>query len=86
MRFGLDARTIAFGTAAVALAAGLGAAAGLWAGAGAGVLASLAGLVPPAVLAGAVERRQRLNARERERQAVLRKFAPPAPMGDGEGE
>ena len=81
----LDGRTVVIGVSAVVMALALGAVAGILAGAWAGVLASLAGLVPPAVLAAAVERRQRIIAREKERQEILRKFAPPAPMGDGEG-
>jgi hypothetical protein len=74
---GLDGRTVALGVSAVVLAVALGAVAGMSVGAWAGVLAALAGLVPPAVLAVAVERRQRVTARER--------GAPPAPMGDEGG-
>ena len=86
MRFGLDGRTVAIGLFAVVLAIVLGALAGTLAGTVAGVLAALAGLVPPALLAIAVERRQRNVARRRRRQEILRRFAPPKPMGDGEGE
>ena len=74
------------GVCAVVLAVALGAVAGTWVGRGAGVLAALAGLVPPAVWAVAVERRQRVNAEAKERQEVLRKFAPPAPMTDEDDE
>jgi len=83
---GLDGRTAVLGVSAVALAVLLGAVAGVSAGAWAGVLASLAGLVPAAVLGVALERRDRMRERERTRREVLRRFAPPAPMGDGEDE
>ena len=83
---GLDGRTVALGLFAVVLALVLGAVAGTLAGAGAGALAALAGLVPPAVLAVAVELRQRNIARMRRRQEVLRKFAPPEPASGREGE
>jgi hypothetical protein len=86
VRLGLDGRTVAIGLFAVVLAVVLGAVAGSLAGAGAGVLAALAGLVPPAVLALAVELRQRNIARMQRRQEVLRRFAPPKPTGDREGE
>ena len=79
---GLDGRAVALGVLAVVL----GALAGTSAGAGAGVLAALAGLVPPAVLAVAVERRARNAARVRRQQEVLRRFAPPEPTGEGEDE
>ena len=59
VRGGLDGRTVAIAALAVAVAVVLGAAAGTQVGAGAGVLAALAGLVAPAVLAVAVERRAR---------------------------
>jgi hypothetical protein len=85
MRWGLDGRTVAIGLAAVALAIVLGAVAGTLAGAGAGALAALAGLVPPAVLAVAVELRQRNAARLKRQQEVLRRFAPPKPTVDREG-
>jgi hypothetical protein len=72
MRWGVDWRTVALVLAALVLAAlvlaalglavGLGAWAGTEVGVWAGVLASLAGLLPPAVLAVAVERRQRNTA------------------------
>lgn len=86
MRWGLDGRTVAIGVFAVVLAIVLGALAGTSAGAGAGVLAALAGLVPPAVLAAAVELRHRNIARMKKRQEVLRRFAPPKPTGNREGE
>jgi hypothetical protein len=81
MRLGLDGRTVTIGVFAVVLAVVLGAVAGASAGAGAGALAAVAGLVPPAVLAVAVERRQRTIAQQRSRQEVLRRFAPPEPTG-----
>jgi hypothetical protein len=85
VRLGLDGRTVAIGLFAVVLALVLGAVAGTLAGMSAGALAALAGLVPPAVLAVAVERRQRNIARLKARQEVLRRFAPPKPTGDGKG-
>jgi hypothetical protein len=86
MWWGLDGRTVAIGAFAVVLAIVLGAVAGTSAGAEAGVLAALAGLVPPAVLAAAVELRQRNIARMKKRQEVLRRFAPPEPTSNGEGK
>jgi hypothetical protein len=83
---GLDGRAVALGALAVVLALGLGAWAGTQAGAVAGALAALAGLVPPAVGAVAVERHTRNTAREKRQQEILRKFAPPKPTGEGEGE
>jgi hypothetical protein len=68
------------------LAIVLGAIAGASAGAGAGTLAALAGPVSPAVLAVAVELRQRNIARMKKRQEVLRRFAPPEPTDEEEGE
>jgi hypothetical protein len=85
VRFGLDGRAVALGVSAVVLALVLGAVAGTLAGAGAGALAALAGLVPPAVLAVAVEWRQRARARADRQREVLRKFAPPGPSSGGEG-
>lgn len=82
---GLDGRTVAIVVFAVVLALALGAVAGTQVGATAGALAALAGLIPPAVLAVAVERRQRNIARAKKRQEVLRTFAPPQPTGEGEG-
>jgi len=86
VRFGLDGRTVAIGLFAVVLALVLGAVAGTQAGAAAGALAALAGLMPPAVLAVAVERRQRNIVRMKKRQEVLRRFAPPKPTRNGEDE
>lgn len=86
VRLGLDGRTVAIAVFAVVLAVVLGALAGLHVGAWAGVLASLASLVAPPVLVVAVERRQRNIARMKERQEVLRKFAPPKPTGGTEDE
>jgi hypothetical protein len=86
VRWGLDGRTVAIDVFALVLASVLGAVAGTMAGAGAGALAALAGLVPPAVLAVAVEMRQRNVARLKKRQEVLRRFAMPGPIGKGEGE
>jgi hypothetical protein len=83
---GLDGRTVAIGVLAVVLALVLGAWAGTQVGAVAGALAALASLVPSAVLAVFVELRQRNIARMKRRQEVLRKFAPPKPTGDREGE
>ncbi len=100
MRWGVDGRTIALGLSAVFLALGLGAWAGTQVGAWAGALAALAGLLPPAVLAVAVERRQR-NAEQmrkqqelirkqqelmRRQQEILRRHAPPKRTGDTEGQ
>jgi hypothetical protein len=83
---GLDSRTVALSVFAVLLAVTLGGLAGHSAGVAAGVLAALAGLVPPAVLAVAVEWRARDAARALRRQELLKTFAPPAPAGDGEVE
>lgn len=85
MRVGLDGWTLVIGGGAVLLAVGLGAGAGSVVGAWAGVLAALVGLVPPVVLAVAIERRQRNVKRMKERQEVLGRFAPPRPTRDGEG-
>jgi hypothetical protein len=85
-RSGLDGRTVAIGLFAVVLALVLGAVAGTQVGVAAGALAALAGLVSPAVLAVAVERRQRNTVRMKERQDVLRRFAPPKPAGNGEDD
>lgn len=77
------------GLLAVVLAVALGAVAGTLAGAGAGALATLAALaalVSTAVLGTAVELRRRNIARMKQRQEVLRRFAPPKPTGDREGE
>lgn len=83
---GLDGPATVIGVCAVVLAVALGWVAGTWVGSGAGVLVALAGLVPPAVWAVAMQRRQRVNAEDKERQEVLRKFAPPAPMADQDDE
>jgi prepilin signal peptidase PulO-like enzyme (type II secretory pathway) len=84
--WGLDGRTVSLGSLAVVLAVALGAWAGTQAGIGAGVLASLAGLVAPAVLAVAIERRSRTAALLRQQQEVLAKYAPPGPADDGEDQ
>jgi precorrin-6B methylase 2 len=55
-------------------------------GAGAGALAALAGLVPPAVGAVAVERRSRNAARVKSQQEILRRFAPPRATGEREDQ
>jgi hypothetical protein len=86
VRLGLDGRTIAIAMLAVALALALGAWAGTQVGALAGALAALASLVPSAVLAVIVELRHRNLEQEIRRQEVLRRFAPPKPTGDMEGE
>jgi uncharacterized membrane protein YoaK (UPF0700 family) len=86
VRFGLDGRTVAIGLSAVVLALVLGAVAGTLAGAEAGALAALAALVPAALVAAFVEIRQRNIARIERQQEVLRRFAPPKPSGDREGE
>ena len=86
MRWGFDGRTVAIALAGVLLAVGLGAWAGTAAGAWAGALTALAGLVSGAVLAVAVDRRRRNMALVNRRAEILRRFAPPGPMGDGEGE
>jgi hypothetical protein len=86
VRWGLDGRTVAIGLVAVLLAIGLGAWAGTQVGAWAGALTALAGLVSAAVLPVAVERRQRNIARMKRQQEILRRFAPPQPTGDREGE
>lgn len=67
------------------LALALGAVAGTQMGTAAGALAAVAGLVPPAVLAVAVERRHRNMARRKRRQEVLHKFAPPKATGYPDG-
>lgn len=82
----LDGLTLVIGAVAVVLALGLGAGAGSVVGVWAGVLSALAGFVPPAVLAVAVERRQRNAKRKKEKQEVLHRFAPPKPTTDGEGK
>lgn len=84
MRFGLDRRTVVLGFLALILAVVLGAVAGAVVGVGAGVLAALAGLVPPAVLAVAVERRQRTAEQINRQREILRKFAPPKATGEEE--
>jgi hypothetical protein len=72
--------------AAVVLAVGLGAWAGTEVGAWAGVLAALAGLLPAAVLAVAVERRQRNMTRARKQEEILRRYAPPKRTDDRKGQ
>jgi len=83
---GLDGRTITLGVLAVVLALGLGGWAGTAKGPGAGALAALGALLAPAALAVAVERRARNAVLAARRQEVLRKFAPPQPMGNQEDE
>ncbi len=83
---GFDGRTVALGLVATVLALGLGAWAGTEVGVWAGALAALAGLLPPAVLAVAIERRQRNMARIRKQQEILRRFAPPKRTGNREGQ
>lgn len=68
------------------LAVGLGAWAGTEVGAWAGVLAALAGLLPPSVLAVAVARRQRNVARIKKQKAILRKYGAPKRIGNGKGQ
>lgn len=78
---------IALGLAAVVLAIGLGAWAGTQVGAWAGALAALAGLLPPAVLVVALERRQQNRERTEKQHKILRKYAPPKRTGgDREGQ
>jgi hypothetical protein len=86
VRWGIDWRTVALSLAALALAVGLGAWAGTEVGVWAGVLAALAGLLPPAVLAVAVGRRQRNITRVKKQQAIIRKHAPPKRTGNREGQ
>src|SRR5690349_282862 len=81
---GFGGRTIALGLLAVVLAIALGALAGTQAGAEAGVLAALAGLVPPALLAVAVEQRSRNAKRFKRQQEIIRRFAPPQANSDEE--
>jgi hypothetical protein len=83
---GFDGRAVAIAALAVVLAVTFGALAGSHAGAGAGALAALAGLIPPAVLAAAVERRARIAARANRQEEIRRKYAPPKPTGRREGE
>ena len=80
---GFDGRTVAVAALALVLAVVLGAVAGSQVGAGAAVLAALAGLVPPAVLAFALERRARNASRLKRREEILAKYAPPRPAEPG---
>jgi hypothetical protein len=82
---GLDGRTVALGVLAVVVALGLGAWAGSRSGTGAGAITVLAGLASSVVAAAAVDRRARNLAQLKERQEVLRRFAPPSSAGDEEG-
>jgi len=84
--WGFDGRTVAVGLAALFLALGLGAWAGTQVGAWAGALAALASLVPAALLAMVVKRRQRNVALMRKQKEILRKHAPPKSTGDREGQ
>jgi hypothetical protein len=86
VREGLDSLTVRIGVFGVLLAVALGALAGHTAGVTAGILAALASLVPPAVLAVAMDRRSRNAARTRRRRELLEVFAPPRPTDDRRGE
>ena len=86
MRGGFDGRTVALVALALVLGMTLGTAAGSLAGGWAGALAALAGLIPPAVLAVAIERRARNLARLERKEKILDKYAPPEPAGDWDGE
>lgn len=86
MRLGLDGRTVAIGVFAVILALVLGGTAGTAVGASAGAWTALAGLLPPAVLAVAVELRARNARRVQRRQELLSLFAPPEPAEGAEAE
>ena len=86
MQGGLDGRIVGLGGLALVLAVGLGALAGSQIGAWAGVLGALAGLIPPAVLAIAIERRTRNLAHQKRKDEILNKYAPPKPASGGDGE
>ena len=86
VRGGFDGRAVALAALALVAAVVLGAVAGMHAGAAAGVLGALAGLVPPAVLAVAVERRARNQELLQRKAQILGKYAPPGPAGGGEGQ
>jgi hypothetical protein len=81
---GVDGRTVVLGVCAVVLAVALGALAGVSMGAWEGVLASLTGLVPPAVLGVMLQRRDCVRDLEGKRAEILRRFAPPSPMSKEE--
>lgn len=81
---GLDSRTLGIGVLGLLLAVALGWTSGRSAGPAAGVLASLAGLIPSTLLAVALERRSRNAAYEKRRQELLERFAPPRPTNDSE--
>lgn len=83
---GFDGRAVALVVLALVLAVTLGALAGSQIGVGAGVLGALAGLLPPAVLAVAIERRARNLARRKRKERILGRYAPPGPAGGAEGE
>lgn len=83
---GLDGRAVVLGVFAVVVALGLGAWAGSRSGAAAGAITVVAGLVSSVIAGAAVDRRARNLARLKEQQQVLRRFAPPGPTGNGEGE
>jgi hypothetical protein len=85
VRGGFDGRAVVFVGLALVLAVALGALAGSQVGLWAGVLGALAGLIPPAVLAVAIERRARNVARRKRKDEILGKYAPPKPVGGGEG-
>ncbi len=86
VRGGLDGRAVVLAVLALVAAVVLGAVAGTHAGAVGGVLGAVGGLVPPAVLALAVERRARGQAARERRAQILGKYAPPGPAGEGEGQ
>ncbi len=83
---GFDGRAVALAGLALVLAVALGTLAGSQVGAWAGILGALAGLIPPAVLAVAIERRARNVARVKRKDEILGKYAPPEPAGGREGQ
>jgi hypothetical protein len=85
VRGGFDGRAVALVSLTLVLTVTLGALAGSQTGAWAGVLGALAGLIPPVVLAVAIDRRSRNVALQKRKDEILGKYAPPKPAG-GEGE